>query len=163
HLISLQNPSSLVYTDQERRHTFTSDASVILQHRETGLKHAFLIQIDGCDYTDAHMTQQYLWLSNLLAARDTLYSQRVAFPTPLVVTTPDRIYGWVRLLSQTNQERGTHIPEGAITLNTLLNTGVFSPIWWPFSTLAEWDQASTRWTKANTPLQSECVEITNLF
>jgi hypothetical protein len=132
HLVSYQQPWNHTYTFGDKRKILKSDAALLIEPAQEA-KYAFLVHVD-IDHKADRQTEKFLL--SLLDLRQIMWLYRQNWPSLLILSTPDRLPVWARLLLESSLKRITRPLSGGITTFDAMSQGVYTPIWYDLVTLA---------------------------
>src|SRR5579885_3030367 len=136
-LTSYQQPWQETFTQGKERHTFTSDAALLIQ-QPTGATHAFYIRVDLSELAFREKLERD-FLARLLDLRQALLLQGDVVPQLLILSQASRFPFWAELLRYCSEQRQTALPEGGITNRERLHEGVYTDLWLPLQELVATD------------------------
>src|SRR5579885_1976939 len=126
-LTSYQQPWQETFTQGKERHTFTSDAALLIQ-QPTGATHAFYIRVDLSELAYREKLERD-FLAHLLDLRQALLLQGDVVPQLLILSRAPRFPFWAELLQSSTAQRQTALPEGGIADQERLHEGAYTNLW----------------------------------
>jgi DNA-binding MarR family transcriptional regulator len=136
-LTSYRQPWQETFTLGKERHTFVSDAALLLQ-QPTGTTHAFYIRVDLPEQTFREKLERD-FLIRLLDLRLALLLQGDVVPQLLILSRASRFPFWAELLRRSPERQQTALPEGGIADQERLQEGVYSNLWLSLQELVDTD------------------------
>jgi hypothetical protein len=134
-LTSYQQPWKQTYgrIAASGQQTWSCDAAFLLQ-TPTDVQHALYVRVDQPESLFSR-AEAKRWLSRLLALRHHQRLRGEVTPHLLVLSTPARFPFWAEQIERVTLLGNTSLPKGCIVDNARLASGVYAPIWLPFSEL----------------------------
>ncbi len=136
-LTSYRQPWQETFTQGKERHTFTSDAALLIQ-QPTGATHAFYIRVDLSEQAFREKLERD-FLARLLDLRQALLLQGEVVPQLLILSRASRFPFWAELFRYCSEQTQTALPEGGITDQERLHEGVYTNLWLPLQELVATD------------------------
>src|SRR5579859_2890089 len=123
HLVSWQQFWRLTMPGFVQKQHMLLDAALLIGEGET--KYAFLVHIDpGHRLKPEKEEKKFLW--QLLDWRQLCLLHRQSWPALLIMTVPERLASWGKLLQESSQNRLTKPLAGGVTLIQDIRSGVYA-------------------------------------